>query len=98
MAEAGGAGRFADAEVDGLEIEFKTLETGATNSTIKNVISDSVRRGGQARHIIFDARESNLTKAETERGLARSGGITRGRVDGVRVIGDDFDLTATDFK
>jgi hypothetical protein len=91
-------GRKADALVDGVKTEFKTAEPGATSSTIKNMINDSVRRGGQARNVIIDARGSGLSEADAAQGLARAGGISRGRIDSVRIIGDAFDTSSTSFK
>ena len=88
----------ADAEVDGVPTEFKTASPGASSATIKNEINDSVRREGQARHIIIDARGSGLTEIEARRGLARAKGISRGKIDSVRIISESFDLISTDFK
>jgi len=48
--------------------------------------------------MIIDARGSGLTEAEAKRGLARAKNITRSRIDSVRVIGDGFDITSTDFQ
>ena len=48
--------------------------------------------------MIIDARSTGLTEEEARRGLARASGITRGRIDSVRVIGDGYDVTATNFK
>lgn len=91
--------RMPDAEVDGVLTEFKTLAPpNATNSTVKNTINNSIRDGGQARHIIIDARGSGLTEPEARRGLARARNITRGLVDWVRLIGDGFDLIAVGFR
>jgi len=91
-------GRTGDAEVDGVKTEFKTLDPGANSATVKNSINNSIRRGGQARDIIIDARNSGLTPEEAARGLARSKAITRGKVDSVRIIGDGFDITSKDFN
>ncbi len=91
--------RTGDAEVDGVLTEFKTLTPPyADNAAVKNTINNSIRKGGQARHIIIDARNSGLTAAEAYRGLARAKNITRGLVDTVRIVGDGFDLTAADFQ
>jgi hypothetical protein len=91
-------GRKADALVNGKITEFKTLDPGADSGTVKNVINNSVRNGGQARDIVIDARESGLSAADAERGLARAGGISRGRIDSVRIIGEDFDKVSTTFE
>jgi hypothetical protein len=90
--------RTADAEVDGVESEFKSLAPGAKNSTVRNSINNSIRRGGQSRDMIIDARGSGLTKVEAQRGLARAKNIARGKIDSVRIIGDSFDITAVGFK
>ncbi len=90
--------RTADAEVDGVESEFKSLAPGAKNSTVRNSINDSIRRGGQARNMVIDARGSGLTEVEAQRGLARARNITRGKIDSVRIMGDGFDITAASFK
>ncbi len=90
--------RTADAEVDGVESEFKSLAPGAKNSTVRNSINDSIRRGGQARNMVIDARGSGLTEVEAQRGLARARNITRGKMDSVRIMGDGFDITAASFK
>jgi hypothetical protein len=90
--------RTADAEVDGVESEFKSLSPGAKNSTVRNSINNSIRRGGQSRDMIIDARGSGLTKVEAQRGLARAKNIARGKIDSVRIIGDSFDITAVGFK
>jgi hypothetical protein len=91
--------RMADAEVDGVLTEFKTLKPpNAINSAVKNTINNSIRDGGQARHIIIDARGSGLTEFEARRGLARARSITRGLVEWVRLIGDGFDLIEVDFR
>ena len=76
--------------IDGLKHEFKTLDPGAMSNTIKNVVSSSIKRGGQARDIVIDARGSGLTQAEAIRGLGRAQGVARGMLDNITVIGDDF--------
>lgn len=98
LPETGTGSRYADAEVDGISTEFKTVRPGASSATNKNEINDSVRGKGQARHMIIDTRDSSLTEAETRRGLARAKGISRGKIDSVRIIGQGFDFTSTDFK
>jgi Contact-dependent growth inhibition CdiA C-terminal domain len=96
LAETSDSGRNPDAEVDGIPAEFKNLEMGAKDTTVKNVINSSIRRGGQARNIIIDARGSGLTEIEANQGLVRSKNITRGKLDTVRIIGDRYDITFTD--
>jgi hypothetical protein len=83
--------RNPDAEVDGKPTEFKSPEPGADSATIRNEVNQSIKRGGQARDIIIDARGTGMTEGEAERGLARVSGIARERLDTVRIIGDGFD-------
>lgn len=85
-------GRVADAEVDGVEIEFKSLEPGATSATVRNSVNNSLRNGGQARQMIVDAHGSGLTEADARQGALRVTGISRGKLDGLRIIGDGFDF------
>ncbi|WP_437895737.1 RHS repeat-associated core domain-containing protein [Sorangium sp. So ce124] len=85
-----GAGRQGDAYVDGVMHEFKTLDPGAGPGTVKNVANDSIRGGGQAREIIMDARGTGLTKEAAEKGAARALGISRGKLDGLTMIGDGY--------
>ena len=85
-----GAGRQGDAFVDGVKHEFKTLDPGATSSTIKNQVSSSIKSGGQARNIVIDARNSGLSKAEAIRSFVRIQNIYRGRLDNLTIIGNDF--------
>jgi hypothetical protein len=85
-----GAGRQGDRIVDGVKTEYKTLEPGATSSTVRNVVNASIRRGGQARQIVIDARGSGLTEPAAREGVARAAGIVRGLVDKLEVIGDGF--------
>lgn len=92
-------GRKADALVDGVRTEFKRADPpkgqATTSDSVRNAINASLRKEGQARHIIYDARGSGLTREEAERALRRIAGITRGKLDSVRIIGDGFDLTRT---
>jgi len=87
---ASGMGRQGDAFVDGVLHEFKTLEPGATSATIKKVVNDSIRRGGQARYIVIDARATGLGRTEAQRGIFRALGVARGLLDRVTVIGDGY--------
>jgi contact-dependent growth inhibition (CDI) system CdiA-like toxin len=84
--------RTPDALVDGKGVEFKSLDPGATSATVRNQVNESIRGMGQARDVIVDARGSGLDAAEAERGLARVGGIARGKLDSVRIIGDGYDV------
>ncbi len=95
LAEGTDPGRSADALVDGAKVEFKSLGLGATNSTVKNRIVESIRGGGQARNMILDARGSGLSEREAARGLNRASNLAihRGMLDSVRILGDGFDVT-----
>jgi hypothetical protein len=87
---APGAGRQGDAFVDDVLHEFKRLEPGAGPNTVKNSVNNSIRRGGQAREIVIDARGSGLTKEAAEQGAAKALGISRGKLDGLTIIGDGY--------
>lgn len=87
-------GRFADSLVDGVRTEFKTLgsSTGTpTSATIRNAVTESKRRGGQASSVVFDARGTGLTEDEARRGIRRSLGLGS-IVTKIRVIGDGYDI------
>ena len=85
-----GAGRQGDAFVNGIKHEFKALDPGPTANTIKNVVNNSIRKGGQAREIIIDARGTGLTEEIAKEGTFKALGISRGKLDGLTIIGDDF--------
>jgi len=87
-----GAGRQGDAFVDGVLHEFKSLEKGADSSTIRNVVNNSVKNGGQARNIVIDARGTGLSEEEAIRGLARAAGISRGKLENITIVGDGYVL------
>jgi len=82
--------RTPDAFVDGVRAEFKTIKKPtADNLTIRNAI----RRGkSQSGVIIIDARNTEISIPEVERGIARGFGAYE-KVQSVRVIGKDFDIT-----
>lgn len=88
-AVAEGADRTPDALVDGEPTEFKSLDSGATNATVKNALNSAK---GQSGHIIVDARASGLTEAEALRGLRRFLGVHSSGVSEIRIIGVDFEL------
>jgi hypothetical protein len=66
------------------------VDPGATASTIRNQVSNSIKGGGQAREIVIDARGSGLARAEAEQGAARALGLSRGKLDGFTIIGDGY--------
>jgi len=84
------AGRQGDAFVDGVKTEFKTLYEEAVPNTIKNTVNKSISGRGQARIIVIDARNTSLTKEEAEQGVFKALGISRGKVDLIEVIGNDY--------
>jgi len=88
-----GAGRQGDRYVDGVKTEYKTLDPGAGSNTVKNVVNNSIRSGGQARNIIIDARGSGLSQEEAVRGINRAMGISGGKVDTIEIIGDGYHVT-----
>ena len=77
--------KTADALVNGVPTEFKTLDPGADNSTVKTSINNAMK---QARDVIIDARGSGLTEAEALRAIARVRGFAKGKLESVRIIGD----------
>jgi hypothetical protein len=81
--------RKPDALVDGRVTEFKSLQPGATDSTVNNQL---LRARGQAEHVVIDARGSGLDGAVAQRGLARFSGSPwgRGGFDSVLIVGEDF--------
>lgn len=85
-----GAGRQGDAYVNGVLHEFKTAGSGATSNTIRNQVNQSKKGTGQAREIIVDARNSGLSEADALRGTYLALGSSRGKVDGITVIGDGY--------
>ena len=93
-----GAGRQADRYVDGVLTEYKTLQSmkdkgrAADSGTIKNSIGGSLKKGGQARHIVIDARTSGLSENEAHQGLNRVFNIPGDKLDQVIIIVYDFSL------
>jgi hypothetical protein len=86
----GRAGRKPDATVDGVWTEFKSLDPGASDRTVKAALTSAK---GQARHAIIDGRGSGLDRAEADLGVRRFLGTPFGnRLDAIRIVGDDFDL------
>jgi len=83
-------GRKPDAAVDGVWTEFKSLDPGATDKTVKAALNSAK---GQARHAIIDGRESGLDRAAADQGMRRFLGTPyANRLDTIRIVGDDFDL------
>jgi hypothetical protein len=86
----GREGRKPDAEVDGVPTEFKSLDPGASDRTVKAALTSAK---GQARVAVIDGRESGLERAEAELGMRRFLGTPYAdRLDAIRIVGDDYDL------
>ncbi len=105
LPEINNGGRNSDSLVTDLQtgkqtrVEFKALEglkvnsePSDSNSVIRSV-QDSLKRGGQARHIIFDASGSGLSQEEALRSFRRVGGVEGGKLDSLRIVGDGFDVS-----
>ncbi|MBX3131627.1 MAG: minor capsid protein [Polyangiaceae bacterium] len=97
-----GPGRRADSEVNGRKVEFKKLGVVDDYSKrITNDVQNSLRRGGQAPSVVVDGRDTAMRVADATRAARRIEGLrAQGihpyeRLDYLRVIGDDFDLTWT---
>ena len=86
-----GAGRQGDRFVDGFGTEFKILDSAKAES-IANSVAKSIKRGGQARVIVFDGRGANLTRLEAERAinLLRQSARARTKLLAVEIIGNNF--------
>jgi hypothetical protein len=83
-------GRTADARVNGISVEFKSLDPGASDRTVKAALNSAK---GQARHAVIDARDSGLTENQAHRGVRRFSGTPHGnRLDAVLVIGDNYTI------
>jgi hypothetical protein len=98
--------RNPDVLRDGVRTELKRLkgglETGTppTSKTAMNAIRDSIKRGGQARHMIIDGETYGLTEQETKRTLGRLHwkDIHLDRLDSVRIYGRDYDVRRDTFS
>ena len=88
-------GRKCDALVNGVRTELKTFDSpNATSNRVVSALQRSIKAGGQARNVVIDARGSGLSRAEAGRAYRRLlPGLTKGRIDHVRIIGDAFDLS-----
>ena len=84
----GVCGRTADARVDGTPVEFKSLDPGAGDQTVKAALNSAK---GQARYAVIDARDCGLTGDDAHRGIRRFSGTPYGdRLDAVLIIGDNY--------
>jgi hypothetical protein len=86
----GVSGRTPDARVNAVSVEFKALDPGASDRTVKAALNSAK---GQARHAVIDARGSGLTEDEAQHGMKRFFGTPHGqRMDAVLIIGDDYSV------
>ena len=84
----GVCGRTSDSRVDHVPVEFKSLDPGASDRTVKAALNSAK---GQARHAVVDARGSGLTEDEAGHGIRRFQGTPHGdRLDAVLIVGDDY--------
>ncbi len=80
-----------DALVDGVPTEFKSVDPGASDATVKSALKYAK---DQARHTIIDARDSGLPEADAHRGIRRFLGTPEAHAtDTIRIIADDYDVT-----
>jgi hypothetical protein len=81
-------GRTPDSRVDNVPVEFKSLDPGASDRTVKAALNSAK---GQARHAVIDARGSGLTEDEANNGIRRFRGTPHGdRLDAVLIVGDEY--------
>jgi hypothetical protein len=86
----GREGRRPDATVDGVRTEFKSLDPGASDRTVKCTLTSGK---GQASEVIIDGRQSGLGHEDADRGVRRFlGAPYADRLQAIRIIGDDYDL------
>jgi hypothetical protein len=84
----GVCGRTPDSRVDNVPVEFKSLDQGASDRTVKAALNSAK---GQARHAVIDARGSGLMEDEANNGIRRFRGTPHGdRLDAVLIVGDDY--------
>jgi len=84
----GVCGRTPDSRVDNVPVEFKSLDPGASDRTVKAALNSAK---GQARHAVIDARGSGLTEDEAGHGIRRFRGTPHGdRLDAFLIVGDDY--------
>ncbi len=83
-------GRTADARVNDVPVEFKSLDPGASDRTVKAALNSAK---GQARYAVIDARGSGLSEDQAHRGISRFSGTPHGnRLDAVLIIGDNYSI------
>ena len=83
-------GRTADARVNDVPVEFKSLDPGASDRTVKAALNSAK---GQSRYAVVDARGSGLTEDQAHRGIRRFNGTPHGdRIDAVLIVGDNYNI------
>ena len=83
-------GRRPDAAVDGVWTEFKSLDPGASDKTVKAALTSAK---GQARQAVVDGRDSGLSRDAADRGMRRFLGTPHAyQLEAIRIVGDDYDL------
>jgi hypothetical protein len=83
-------GRTADARVNDVPVEFKSLDPGASDRTVKAALNSAK---GQARYAAIDARGSGLTEDQAHHGIRRFSGTPHGnRLDAVLIVGDNYTI------
>jgi hypothetical protein len=86
----GASGRTPDARFNGVPVEFKSLDPGASDRTVKAALN---RAKGQARHAVVDARDSGLAEDDAQHGIRRFCGTPHGdRIDAILILGDNFTI------
>jgi hypothetical protein len=89
--ERPGSGKTADFDVCGIKTEVKTLDPGASSSTLCNAIKKGREQGEE---VIVNATNSGLPRHWAERGVDRfASKADFGLLQGVRVLGAGFNLT-----
>ncbi len=82
-------GRKPDAAVDGVPTEFKCLDLGASDRTVKAALTSAK---GQAREVVVDGRASGLTSEDADQGVRRFLGAPYADVlHAIRIIGDNYE-------
>jgi hypothetical protein len=95
-----GAGRQGDRLVDGKLTEIKSVSgvNSPDGDSLSGAVANRVMNArGQAQDIIVDARQQpGMTQEIAERGIRRAYGadnLTGAKIQSIRVIGNDFDIT-----
>jgi hypothetical protein len=90
---AKGAGRQGDIFMDGLKTELKTLSPGGSQDALVERALEQLHRvrrgGGQATHVVIDARGTELTEWSANKVIARWFGKSEA-TETIEIIGDRF--------